>query len=278
VRSLKTGEWEGWRPSLVFAPMLVEDGRRLLISNLDLDSLTRAEGSLYTKSKGIHQDTYSLSAVEFFRLFPDADEFKLATAVRMNASFPYVSPAAALPTHPARRVVDAGYYDNFGIDVATGWLYDNHDWIEHNTSGVVLIQIRDAASQAALTKLSVDDSKRSRPWWQRGIQELTTPPEGAYSALMASMSFRNDEQLRMLNDLYNTSGRRQDRLTTVVIECAVPAELNWSLTEIESEAIRASAAIDENLPQIFKGYPEGENLQQRNQNRMEGVKGLLQSK
>jgi hypothetical protein len=30
--------------------------------------------------------------IEFFRLFPDADEFKLSTAVRMNASFPCVSP------------------------------------------------------------------------------------------------------------------------------------------------------------------------------------------
>src|SRR5262249_9589366 len=141
VRSLATGESEGWRPSLVFAPMMVEDGRRLLISNLDLDPITRAEGSLYTRSDGVHQGLYSLSAVEFFRLFPNADKFKLSTAVRMNASFPFVSPVAALPTQPPRRIVDAGYYDNFGIDVAACWLHENHDWIDTHTSGVLLIQI-----------------------------------------------------------------------------------------------------------------------------------------
>src|SRR5262249_41531992 len=157
----------------------------LLISNLDLDSITRAEGSLYTRTEGIHQGLYSMSAVEFFRLFPDAGGFKLSTAVRMNASFLYVSPAAALPTDPPRRVVDAGYYDNYGIDVSACWLYENHDWIAKNTSGVVLLQIRDAVSQAARTSLGPEDDSQSRAWWQPGIQEVTTPLEGAYSALMA---------------------------------------------------------------------------------------------
>jgi hypothetical protein len=281
VRSLAKGEWEGWRPSLVFAPVLVEDGRRLLISNLDLDSITRAEGSLYTKSEGIHQGLYSLSAVEFFRLFPEADEFKLGTAVRMNASFPYVSPAAALPTQPPRRVVDAGYYDNYGIDVAACWLHENRDWIEQHASGVLLLQIRDAASQAARTNLGREGASRSRAWWQRGLQEFTTPLEGTYSALMASMSFRNDEQLRMLSNLFSKAGQNKDRLTTVVIECPVQAELNWSLTQAESKAIRAGVAeqLSPDMRDILKEYhPEGEDLQRKNQNRLQGVKGLLQSK
>jgi hypothetical protein len=197
VRSLGNGEWEGWRPSLVFSPMLVEDGRRLLISNLDLDALTRAQGTLYTKTDGVHRGMYSLSAVEFYRLFPDANEFKLSTAVRMNASFPYVSPAAALPTKPVRRVVDAGYYDNFGIDVAASWIYENREWISTNTSGALLVQIRDAVSQATRTSLGLEEKNQHRAGWQRGLQELSTPPEAASSALVASMSYRNDEQLRV---------------------------------------------------------------------------------
>ena len=40
-RELAAGEAEGWRPSLVFSPMLLEDGRRLLISNLDLAHYSR---------------------------------------------------------------------------------------------------------------------------------------------------------------------------------------------------------------------------------------------
>jgi len=278
VRSLAKGEGEGWRPSLVFAPMLVEDGRRLLISNLDLDSITRAEGSLYTRTEGIHQGLYSMSAVEFFRLFPDAGGFKLSTAVRMNASFPYVSPAAALPTDPPRRVVDAGYYDNYGIDVAACWLYENHDWIAKNTSGVVLLQIRDAVSQAARTSLGPENDSRSRAWWQPGVQEVTTPLEGAYSALMASMSFRNDEQLRMLSKLFNE--KKKDRLTSIVIECPIPAELNWSLTQTEIEAIRAGAAeqVTDQMLEILNEYSrDGGDLRRKNRNRLEGMKNLLQS-
>src|SRR5262249_36030608 len=49
------------------------------------------------------QDRYSRSAVEFFRLFPQSrGRFKLSTAARMSASFPYVSPAGDLPPAPPR--------------------------------------------------------------------------------------------------------------------------------------------------------------------------------
>ena len=85
----------------------------------------------------------SRSAVEFFRIFPEArPTFSLQTAVRMSATFPFASPAVSLPTDPPRRVVDAGYYDNYGVDLATSWIYVNQDWIRKNTSGVALIQIR----------------------------------------------------------------------------------------------------------------------------------------
>jgi len=45
--------------------------------------------------------------------------FTLQTAARMNAAFPVISPAVDLPTRPPRRVVDAGYFDNYGM--ATRW-------------------------------------------------------------------------------------------------------------------------------------------------------------
>ena len=61
----------------------------------------------------------SRSAVEFFRLFPAAhDRFEVGTAARLSATFPYVSPGVSLPTDPPRRVVDAGYFDNYGVNLA----------------------------------------------------------------------------------------------------------------------------------------------------------------
>ena len=61
---------------------------------------------------------------EWITLFPDrADRFKLSTAVRTSASFPFFSPATTLPTLPRRRVVDAGYYDTYGVSLAASWLF-----------------------------------------------------------------------------------------------------------------------------------------------------------
>ena len=44
--TLDAGERAGWRPSLLFSPMLVEDGRRLLIGNRSVRHLTRNEGAV----------------------------------------------------------------------------------------------------------------------------------------------------------------------------------------------------------------------------------------
>ena len=44
-------EASGNIPSLVFSPMLVEDGRRLLISNLDLRYVASNDGNLIEKNQ-----------------------------------------------------------------------------------------------------------------------------------------------------------------------------------------------------------------------------------
>src|SRR5262249_7852608 len=154
-----------------------------------------------------YADRYSQSAVEFFRLFPDArDRLKLKTAARMNASFPYVSPAVDLPTQPPRRVVDAGYYDNFGVNVAAAWVYHHRRWLRRRTGGVVLIQIRDSKSQYWRRHLT-DGQEERRPElarrWSTSLQWLTGPPAGATAARASVMSFRNDEQLQALSDWFN---------------------------------------------------------------------------
>ena len=183
-------EERGTIPSLILSPMMIEDGRLLLISNLDLNviahpiselrlgaspvwpgalvltallgrqseprSVAFTQGSTINESEpGLNIRAYSLSGIEFFKLFPLAAGFRVATAVRMNATFPIISPAVSLPTDPPRHVVDAGYYDNYGIQVAASWLTANREWLRTNTSGVLLVQIRDGLS--TLDRFEVDD-------------------------------------------------------------------------------------------------------------------------
>src|SRR5207245_2575101 len=72
-RDLGRDEEDGKVPSMILSPMMIEDGRRLLISNLDLRSLVGARGSEVGADDPLGATrTYSLSALEFYRLFPEA--------------------------------------------------------------------------------------------------------------------------------------------------------------------------------------------------------------
>ena len=210
LASLRDGEAAGWRPSLIFSPMLVEDGRQLFVSNLDLREVTQnrafilGEDDRRSPSDSEGFGLLSREGVEFFKLFPGATDFSVATAARMSASFPYVLPAVPLPTNPPRRVVDAGYYDNFGIGIAASWVFNHMEWIEANTSGVVVIQVRDGVSEAGRKREEVTDSFPSLV--KRGLQWLTTPPAGLWTSRMTSNAFRNDNMLHLLEDFFLARG------------------------------------------------------------------------
>jgi hypothetical protein len=195
--------------------------------------MTLVHGSALTfDDPGIREYPYSLSALEFFRLFPQARDFRLSTGVRMSASFPYVCPAVNLPTVPARRVVDAGYYDNYGIEVAAAWVQRNRVWLNAHTSGVVLIQIRDSISQK--DRLEVAGAPQGLvAWIARGLRFFTTPLGGAARARDATTMFRNDQDVWQLSELFDRDKplhsesigcdpRQLDRafFTTVVFENA----------------------------------------------------------
>ena len=78
-------ERAGRCPSLILSPMVVETGKRMLISNLDLRHL------VLPHSAG--GEPYLRSAREFFRMFPEAQPaFRLQTAVRLARPSPTYPP------------------------------------------------------------------------------------------------------------------------------------------------------------------------------------------
>jgi hypothetical protein len=153
----------------------------------------------------------------------------------MSATFPYASPAADLPAEPRRRVVDAGYYDNYGVGLATAWVYHYRDWLRRNTSGVVLIQIRDQASDDRRVYPSAgEDSWR----WSRGVEWLSGPLVGARSAMDSAASFRNDEQVEFLCDYFYRRTGDAHWFTTVIFDCREEVMMNWYLTDEEVHHLR----------------------------------------
>ncbi|MEI9909989.1 MAG: hypothetical protein WDO71_10125 [Bacteroidota bacterium] len=67
----------------------------------------------------------------------------MLTALRMNATFPIVLPNVWLPSNPVIDVMDAGLRDNYGQETTLRFLETFNDWIQENTSGVLIMQIRD---------------------------------------------------------------------------------------------------------------------------------------
>ena len=72
----------------------------------------------------------------------------MLTALRMNATFPIVLPNVWLPSDPVIDVMDGGLRDNFGQETALRFLESFNDWLSENTSGVLIVQIRDRESGA----------------------------------------------------------------------------------------------------------------------------------
>ena len=74
----------------------------------------------------------------------------------MSATFPYVTSSVTLPTDPPRHVVDAGYYDNYGVNLATAWIVSHRLWIKEHAAGVLVVQARAFRSEMRLKLLSED--------------------------------------------------------------------------------------------------------------------------
>ncbi len=228
-RALATKERAGWLPSLVYTPAMVEDGRRLFCSNLDLGMLTRTDSRALASGE---PETHALTGIELFKVFEGADGVKLSTVARMSASFPYVSPAVQLPTEPPRRAVDAGYYDTFGVNVAARWIQKNATWLRQNVGGVVLIQIRDATGQRR-------DVATKKGFLARAYSAIIAPVEGALEARTATAGFRNDEQVGRLRVEFSGTGHANfPFFTTVVFEFREQASLSWYLSGAEKNRLK----------------------------------------
>jgi hypothetical protein len=245
ISAFREAELAGALPSLVFSPMIVEDGRRLLLSNLRLASVSQAEALWLEDATEGRRTVASCNAFHAADVLgPAGDAISLATAARLSASFPYISPAALLPTRPRTRVVDAGYYDNFGIDLVTGWLREalehSPEWLEAHVSSILVIQIRDDESPLG----QPDGSPRALPppgtglfaGLARGLQGLSTPLQGVIAARNSVMQLRNDAQLDAMARAYQARFER-DVLVYETFELKGDISLSWYLTEIEYQKI-----------------------------------------
>lgn len=126
-------------PMMLLSPVISLDGRSLLIGSRPMRHLMRP---LHPTNEW-HVD--AADAVDFHSLLKgrQPNRLRFLTALRMNATFPYVLPNVWLPTQPIIDVMDAGFRDNAGIENALKWIYFHRKWIAATCKKVVLVEIRD---------------------------------------------------------------------------------------------------------------------------------------
>jgi Patatin-like phospholipase len=139
LRDLAPDELAARIPLMLFSSVITRDSRTMLISTQPISFLMRP---VFDSSR---IKTIDPDAVDFGSFFSKQDPMnvRMLTALRMNATFPYVLPNVWLPSEPVIDVMDAGFRDNFGEQVGIRFVDVFRDWILKNTRGVLLIQIRD---------------------------------------------------------------------------------------------------------------------------------------
>jgi hypothetical protein len=138
LKDLAADEHNARIPLIIFNSVIKADGRKLMIGTQPM--------SFMMKPFLFHADTsVSPDAVDFAALFRHQQPLNLRvlSAMRMNATFPYVLPNVWLPSQPVIDVMDAGLRDNVGMETSLRFIDNFKDWIRENTGGVVVLQLRD---------------------------------------------------------------------------------------------------------------------------------------
>jgi hypothetical protein len=124
-------------PLMLYHTLITRDGKKMLIGTQPVRFMTHAPVD--------SSETPTADAIDFTSFFSKQDPYNLRmlTVLRMNATFPVVLPNVWMPSDPVIDVMDGGLRDNYGVETSLRFLTNMQKWIEENTRGVVLVQIRD---------------------------------------------------------------------------------------------------------------------------------------
>lgn len=172
-------EYYGHIPKIIFTPTIINDGRRMIISSQPASYLTYNISYTFKNQWILPED------VEFRRFFANhgADSLLFTSAIRMSATFPYILPAVALPSEPLIELMDAGFRDNYGLKTIVRYIHAFRNWLETNTSRIIILQIRENHKAYDL---------KTKP--KRTITELLTSPLGnVYENMFRIQDYVNDQ-------------------------------------------------------------------------------------
>lgn len=246
----KKPEMEGLVPMIILTPTVVNDGRKIYIASRPV-SFMNAELANYKGYEG-----FKYSGVDFIRLLKDqgSENLRFLSALRMSATFPYITPNTTLPTEPPIQIMDAGVSDNFGLSDAVRFLFPFRQWVRKNTSGIIIISIRDSPKVRDIqptTKKTI-------------VDELTQPISSVYNNFENLQDINSDLLIGQAKEWLNVSLERVD--FEYQTESYVPilqkmdsirqnnarASLSWRLTTREKRSVISNMQSKKNQEELRK--------------------------
>jgi len=254
ISDYKKPEEEALIPMLILSPTIINDGRKLFISPIDISYMTSSSNY---DDRGFHQ---KIKGIEFRKFYEEqeADNLHFMSALRMSATFPYITPNVDLPSDPAMEIMDAGLSDNFGVRDAIKYMYVFKDWISNNTSGVIFIDIRDSQKD-----MEVEQNAEGSI-----IQKLLAPIGSLYNNWDFYQDFNNDNLIEYSQSWLNcpmdvvefeyipSAGQKQvlkdkEKLQSNGFK-SERAALSWHLTTREKESLHRTILESNNQNALKK--------------------------
>lgn len=140
LNDYKDVEYKAKVPLLIYYTTVMNDSRRFFMSPQPVSFLMRPFG------KNSEGNQLAIDGIDFCKFFEKqgGKNLLVTSAMRMDATFPFILPNPVLPTEPPTYVMDGGALDDLGVETTFRMLQTFKDWINQNTRGVVVIQIRDS--------------------------------------------------------------------------------------------------------------------------------------
>ncbi|WP_075351902.1 patatin-like phospholipase family protein [Algoriphagus marinus] len=240
-------EFVGMIPLLPVTSLITNDGRKLVVSPHSMSFF----GTSMLGKTGINEKKQTVDFLRFFAKH-DAKNLRFLSALRMSATFPFITPNVQLPSNPIMETMDTGLSDNFGIQDGLRFLYVFQNWIAKNTSGVIMITIRD----------SEKSSEISPTLPPRIFQRIFTPFKNIYANWDNIQTIQNEVlfnymiesmpfSLEKIEFEYAPEKVQIEELTESQ-ENMQRASLNWRLTAREKKSILSSIYTSSNQKSLSR--------------------------
>jgi hypothetical protein len=250
ISAYEKAELSGIVPMVIFTPTVVNDGRKMYIASRPVSFMNAEIEAIasYQESK--------FSGIDFMRFLEDqgSQNLRFLSALRMSATFPYVTPNTTLPTEPPIQIMDAGISDNFGVSDAVRFMFPFRQWINENTSGIVVVSIRDSPKVRSI-------SPKSK---QTIMDEITQPISSVYNNFENLQDINSDLLIGQAAKLMDVPIDRIDleyqadnyvpilQKMDSIRQNSARASLSWRLTTREKRGIMGNINSNKNKKSLVR--------------------------